>query len=198
MRIGIDIDGTICNTIELQYYYAIEYILKNKLAYDVTKRRTHHDIKKIFNLSAADEKNILEVAMFYIENNPEYISILPFADKYINRLKSEGHEIIFITRRSSEYWQHPTGSSEKYLKLNNIKFDNIIIDAEDKGAICEANKIDVMIDDQIDNCKLVNKRKIPTIMVNYLYNQRYKNDYNHRANGWPHIYYIIKNLMKNK
>ena len=67
----------------------------------------------------------------------------------INRLRKEGHKIIIITARDSEFHDNPYLLSKNWLDKNNIEYDKLIVNAREKGTICKNENIDLFIDDTI-------------------------------------------------
>lgn len=87
------------------------------------------------------------------------------AVEVIQRLQKEGHKIIIITARSSEFHDDPYLLSENWLKKNNITYDKLIVNAREKGSICKEENIDIFIDDQLKNCLDVLKQEIKVIQI---------------------------------
>ena len=54
---------------------------------------------------------------------------------YINKLKEEGHEINFITARSTFDMEEPYDQTKKYLEQNNIKYDNLYVNSLKKEEV---------------------------------------------------------------
>ena len=48
---------------------------------------------------------------------------------------------------------------------NNIEYDKLIVNAREKAPICEEEKIDLFIDDQLNNCIDILKTGISTIKI---------------------------------
>lgn len=143
MRIGIDIDDTICSTFDFvlpyccKYYgidyneakekgYSLEYLINNYGYYDFAKK-------------------------YYGKIIP-YVPLKKDVVKYLNKIKRRGHQIIFITARSNRGYDNPYQLTYDYLIKNNIPFDELITDALEKEKACVDESIDVYLDNDINNC----------------------------------------------
>lgn len=189
MRIGIDIDDTICDTWEYLMPYLSEY-------FDI-------DINKLKNIKGK----------YYEACNCSYEEYCKFAKEYyskfcmeyklkenvveiINRLKNDGHQIIFITARSNNGFNDAYLESKNYLEKNNIYYDKLIVNAKDKGKICVEEKIDLFIDDDINNCENVFSNGINVLLFNNKYSmdscKKLKTVFN-----WNDVYLEVERLMKN-
>lgn len=143
MRIGIDIDDTITDT--------------------------HACINK-FKSIEFPERNPEE-------RLPENLFI-PFIDKYrkvafnevklkegaveaLKEIKSLGHEIIIITSRPKEGEE----ITKKYFQKNNLPYDDMYIDVNDKGKLASQINIDLFIDDHLFICDQMDKYNIKVIKM---------------------------------
>lgn len=168
MNIGIDIDNTITEVQEelnnAAYQYAIKLGKNIKNAdnsFECIKNNTDTYQKK-FQFSFDELK-------YFLKNiQEEIINMAKPRDnavEIINRLRKDGHKIIIITARDSEFHDNPYLLSKNWLDKNNIGYDQIIVNAREKGIICKNNNIDLLIDDQLNNCIDVEKEGIQTIRI---------------------------------
>ncbi len=184
MRIGIDIDDTITDTWEclIPHYSKVFNVsiekLKNSLPY-------YSPFKEKMTLDEYFEK----VIPIY----DEYILSVKLKDnvqEVINKLHEQGHKIIFITNRGKEQ-THAYENTKKYLNNHQIKYDKLIISANDKSIVCQNENIDVFIDNSIKHCNLVSKTKTDILMFETIYNKDLK-EFKHVKN-WNEIYEYIEN-----
>ena len=145
MRIGIDIDDTICRTTELVDKRMKEYAKKRKI-----------DVLDVIN-------HELEKENFYYEYLPsiyEEVEIKRNVSNVIHRLRSKGNKIYLISGRSRkqvpkeiDIWR----ITDDWLKKNNLIVDGIFYAAygENKAIVCKREKIDLMIDDDPYNYKMI-------------------------------------------
>lgn len=177
MRIGIDIDDTICYSIENMLPYICEFYRldyeeekKKKLGYD-----SYHHLPNYYDF----DKKTYDIVM------PK-ARLKEKADYYINELSKLGHEIIFITARSDFGFGNPYKISKEYLDKYGIHYDKLIVSALDKGSVCKNEKIDLFIDDNLKNCSLVENKNIKVFLFDNIFNK----DDNHfdRVYNWDDIY----------
>ena len=145
MRIGVDLDDTICRTTEIVHDRLERYAKSN-------------------NLNPLDIMNdeVLKQAFFniYLEDIYTNVEIKRNVKDVLKRLKSKGNELYIISARSNDFT--PTVKNvevitEKWLKKHEIEVDKIITSAygEEKSKICKENNIDLMIDDDPFNYKKI-------------------------------------------
>ena len=185
MRIWIDIDDTTSKTderlIEEAYKYDKKYLngrgFQDKTAYSFTE---------MFFWNVVDVSNFLD----YIRRGKFYLQleVMENAPKCINKLRSMGHEIIFITKRRNHLklrWY-----TKRWLKKNGISYDRLIMGAEDKGQVVVDENIDVLIDDDVKNVKKAVEAGKKGLLMTTKYNQGEKKL--ERVNDWKEIYKKIK------
>lgn len=147
MRIGIDLDDTICRTTEKVHEKLEEYGKKEGL-----------NPLDIMNDDLLKEK----FYDIYLEEIYKTVEIKRNVSKVLNRIKNRGNELYIITARSKKYLSKERdidifSITDKWLSDNNIKVDGIIISAygERKASACKRLKIDLMIDDDPYNYKKI-------------------------------------------
>lgn len=192
MNIGIDIDDTISNTYDVLFNYAQKYTIidKNKEIKDVNRNATTHMYAKTFhNWNDEEEKECLDK---YYENVVKEVKPKMFSAEIINKLKSEGNKIFLITARFKSEKFDVKELTLKWLKENNINYDELIMDAQNKVEIAQEKNIDIFVDDSISNCEAMANAGIKTYMMDFIINCNYKNEKVTRVYSWPHLYQEIK------
>ena len=121
-------------------------------------------------------------------------------NEIIDKIKNENNEIYIITARSSSKWDDVNGEMNNilisWLNNNNIKYDKLIVSKE-KLEICKNYKIDIMIEDKVENINNISK-EIPVVCFNASYNKSCTSDNIYRAYSWYDVYYnIIYKIMVN-
>lgn len=162
MRIGIDIDDTICDTWEYSLPFFSKYFGIN-LAELKERIRDRYDI-----LGFTHEAYLRFLSDCY----KEFINDVPLkegAKEVINKLKENGNEIIFITARSNRTFKDAYTISYNYLQKNGICFDKLYISGGTKKEFCEKENIDIFIDDSIRNCLCVKELGIDVLCFNPLH-----------------------------
>ena len=184
MNIGIDIDDTINNLHDILIKKGTEFNEREKIDFKVNP--SQWDFDKAFGWDELTAKKFMDENM---ENAYLNAGIKENAAEVINRLHTEGEKIIIITARKIK---DAYKISETWLKQKNVKFDKLIVGAEDKAKICLENNIDVFIDDLVNNCKKVSETKAKVLMFNSPYNQEEKEC--KRVYNWDEVYEEIKNV----
>jgi len=153
LRIGIDLDDTICKTTETVHKYLEIYSEKKHLnPLDVMN---DVDLKEEF----FDE---------YLGKIYEEVEIKKDAQKVLKRLKSRGNKIYIITARKDAITKDGKTILEitkEWLQKNEIFVNKIILSSygDKKAIICKKYLIDLMIEDDPYNYK-----KISTIGIKCL------------------------------
>ena len=196
MNIGIDIDNTITEVQNKLNKAAYDYAIKrgknienadNPLE-DIKNNKDTY--KKKFQFSYDELKYFLKNIQEEITNKA---TPRENAVEVINRLKKEGHKIYIITARDSEFHDNPYLLSKNWLDKNNIEYDQIIVNAREKGIVCKNENIDLFIDDQLNNCLDALKEGIKVIRIsNEICNNKDIVD----LNSWTQIYKYIGELNK--
>ena len=181
MRIGIDIDDTICNTWEyIKPYFKSNFNIDDNILNENNYSRTLNCSKEEYYSFFKEKKdNIIHKITKKKDDN-----------KKINKLKDEGHKIYLITARGNLDMKTPYETTKLYLQNNNIKYDKLCLNSLEKDIICHENKIDIFIDDSIKHCTIVSKLGIPVLLMDASYNKQC--DKFRRVNTWEEIYNIIK------
>lgn len=148
--IGIDLDDTIT--------YTYDYMLKEAFKYD----------QEIGGNGIIDEKQYLigdqfgwneeQKRIFFKKhriNAIEKAKVRPYVKSILNKLIKLGYKIVIITARSSEYYDNPYEYTKKWLKKNNIPYNKLIVNCNNKKETCIKENIDVFLDDMPKNCNSV-------------------------------------------
>ena len=188
MRIGIDIDDTITDT----WNYAMPmYEKKFNVPIQVLKTRLP------YYYSIEDKYTIDEYFDCVKDINKDLINIVPLrenANTIINKLRSEGNEIFFITARGFRENYYPYESSVKYLEDNNVEYDKVIINAKDKALACKEESIELFIDDSLKHVNAVSELGVPVLLFETNYNKDDK-EFRH-VTSWNEVYDVIKEMEK--
>lgn len=185
MRIGIDIDDTICDTFEFVLPYCCKYY---SVSYEDAKKNNYSYEYFINNYGYYD------FAKKYYGKIIPYVPLKKDVVRVLTKLKKRGHEIIFITARSSRGFDNPYQITYDYLIKNNVPFDTLITEAKEKDKVCLDEEIDIYIDDSISECLKVRNNNIKVLLSDTIYN---KNDKDlQRIKSFRNLYKIIKKEEK--
>lgn len=181
MKIGIDLDDTICRTTEIVHDRVEKYASQQ-------------------NLNPLDVMNdeVLKEEFFnqYLEDIYTNVEIKRDVEKVLKRLKNKGNEIYIITARSNSFVSteiNVTEITKKWLKEHGIEVEGIITSAygEAKAKACKRLQLDWMIDDDPMNYKQITAHGIKCI----LFDDRGKYNLNeYYATTWQEVEkYIERN-----
>ena len=134
MRIGIDLDDTICRTTEMVHEKMDEYSSK-----------TNRDVLEIMSNELIREKFFEE----YLPTIYRDVVIKHDVQDVIRRLRNKGNEIFIITGRKRMKIANVMEITDKWLEDNGIEVDGIFTSAygESKADVCKREQIDLMVDD---------------------------------------------------
>lgn len=180
MKIGIDMDNTICSTNERIDFYQKKFIKEENITINQLWDNNYYKTK-FLNL--------------YLEKIYNEAIIKNNAPLYINKLKEQGNKIYIITARTNNYVSNIYNIIENYCKKNNIKIDGIFINTKNKVETCLKNNIDIMIEDSKYNYGKLIEKNINTILFDE--NNKQLNIIN-KASSWKEVYEVINYTYKNK
>ena len=176
MKIGLDMDDTICSTDKVIRKYVDKYCKYKKIepekiwiSQNLKQDFLTKNLKKIY-MSAPLKKNTKNV---------------------INKLKKLGNEIIIVTARSDKYIDTSMEELIKnYLSANEIVVDKIIINSKDKVDTCKKYDIDIMLEDNLYNYNLLINAGINAVLYDEI--NQHKNVSN-RIADWKEFISFFEN-----
>ena len=188
MRIGIDIDDTITNS----YRDIFEKIGSH---YNINSYNLIEKGYKYEDILSDEETfpNYIKFCRDILEQQViPNVTIKHGAKEMIKRLKEEGNEIILVTARNPEEFKNPLELTQKYLKENNIYYDELYINIQEKGKFCQENNIDVLIDDSIKHCTSAKDHHVASLLLDNTFNRDNKDL--ERVFGWHDLYERLQHL----
>lgn len=194
MKIGIDIDNTLTEVQEELNKAAFEYAISLGKKID-NYDNPMEDIKNNGDTYRKKFQFTYEELKYFLKNIQENITnnAIPRenAKEVIDKLKKDRNEIYIITARDSEFHDDPYKLSKDWLDKNEIYYDKLIVNAREKSSVCEKEKIDLFIDDQLNNCLSVQNAGIQTIMIT---DKTYNYDKIKQLKDWNEIYNYINEM----
>lgn len=194
MKIGLDIDGVLLDTARAYITSAEIFSLdvlgskddrlinKNELFIQNRYDWTDEEFKKWC------ERNLLSWA-----NSSNF---MPGAVEVVKKLQQMGHELYIITARGG-FIEGMKKSALDKMKEKDLIFNGYYFNIEDKGEVCEKLKIDIMIDDSIQNCKNICERGIKVLYFRDVKMKKLEHQLSTEVNNWGEIYKYFK-LFENK
>lgn len=198
MKIGIDIDDTTFFTIKPMLKYAD--IFEEEISGVPSNRDSFGMIKDRYYLEALygwDKKTKFTFFENYYKNVLEECTMLPNADKIIQKLKEDGNTIDFITARLMNIKNCDTEEiTRRSLEKFNIPYDNLYLHISDKLTFCKEYGIDILIEDSYETCKELINNGIQAILMTTRMNSNIEDNEIVRVNNWDEIYEQIQKIRK--
>ena len=196
MKIGIDIDDTTVITVKPMIKYADKYdteVLGRKGTNgNLGLIQNRYYLKVLYGWTEDEKFDFFDM---YYKNVLEECTLMPNADKVLQKLKEEENEIYFITARLTNIKNCNTEEITKNtLKENNIPYDKLIINASDKLKVCKDEGRELFIEDSYDTCKELIDNGIKSILMTTKMNQQIEAGNIPRVHNWDEVYEQIKKL----
>ena len=196
MKIGIDIDDTTFLTVKSMLKYGdifeeeISGVPLNRDSFGMIKNRYY--LKALYGWD--DETKFAFFFMFY-KNDLEECTLLPNADKVIQKLKEEGDTIHFITARLMNIEGCDTEKiTRASLEKFNIPYDYLDLHVSDKVKFFKENNIDLCIEDSFETCRQMLDNGIKAILMTTKMNEQIDDPEIIRVNNWDEIYAEIQKM----
>lgn len=190
MKIGIDVDNTITNTMPILKAYCKKYndeVVKRNLKMN----EKGYSTTTLYNWT--EEENI-KFCHKYLQEIVSQAEIKENAREIIEIIKNEGNEIFIITARDDARFIEAYNLTKDFLDKNNIVYDKIIVNCEDKYEYCKENDIGIMIDDEPQNINPISQI-IPVIVFKDLQNEDCKGENVIKVDTWNEVYEEYKKII---
>lgn len=196
MIIGIDIDDTTVVTVKSMVKYGDKYdteVLGREAKKDnLGKIKDRYYMKALYGWT--EEEKFAFFDMYY-KNVLEECYPLPNAVEMINKLKNEGNDIIFITARLTNIKNCDTENITKTtLEKNNIPYDKLIMNVDNKLEFCQKYGVEVFIDDSYETCNSLQSNGIKSYLMTTKMNGNIDSGDIERVFSWDEVYEKISNL----
>ena len=195
MNIGIDIDDTISNTFETFLPYLEKFVcqdLNRKLDLNLSSRIDYYNIVEKYGLSEEEARVFwTKYYVLMLEN----VKPKENAVEIVNKIKENGNKIVLITARIDDEIVDARAITEKWLEVNKINYDKLIINSHNKLEIAKEEKIDIFVDDSIRNCEMVSSGNIKTYMMLTKNNEYYENENIEKITCWNEFYENVKEVI---
>lgn len=181
MRIGIDIDDTICRTTEKVNELMVVFAKEEGI--EPLMIMNYEDIKdKFFDK--------------YLDDIYSTVVVKRNAREVMKRLRSKGNQLFIITARSNTVSREITDVEKltvDWLDANDIEVDGIFINAygENKARICKEQKIDIIIDDDPYNYKMISSNGCHCLLYDDREKYNLRDDY---VTNWLEVEEYIEKM----
>ena len=200
MKIGIDIDDTTFMTVKSMLKYADKF--QEEISGETTTRDNFGLITNRYYLKVLygwDDPTKKAFFNKYYKNVLEECTLLPNADKVIEKLREQGDTIHFVTARLMDVPNCDTEAiTINSLKNFNIKYDSLDLSIRDKLTFAKENNIDIMIEDSYETCRQFVDNGLNAILMTTKMNSSIEDSDIPRVNNWDEIYLEIEKIRKNK
>ena len=196
MKIGIDIDDTTFLTVKSMLKYGD--IFEEEISGVPLNRDSFGMIKNRYYLKALygwDDETKFTFFRKYYKNVLEECTLLPNADKVIQKLKEDGDTIHFITARLMNIEGCDTEKiTRASLEKFNIPYDYLDLHVSDKVKFFKENNIDLCIEDSFETCRQMLDNGIKAILMTTKMNEQIDDPEIIRVNNWDEIYAEIQKM----
>lgn len=189
MRIGVDVDNTITNTMPILKAYCKIYndeVIKRNL----TMNEKGYSTSTLYNWTP--EENLV-FCNKYLQEIVLQADIKENAREIIEKIKNEGNEIYIISARREPTFIDPYETTKKFLDENNIVYDKIIVNCKDKYTYCKQNGIDLIMEDEPQNVNPISKI-MPVIVFEGVHNEDCKGENVIKVKTWEEAYKEYRNI----
>ena len=192
MNVGIDIDDTITNSRDVFVKYARIYNEIHNITYKINT--TELDQNKAFGWSIDNQK---EFASQYLKQILKEATPNKDAVEVIKIIKKLGCNIFLITARKDSEFSGMYVFTKQWLIENNIAFDKLIVNCDDKLKECINHNVKLFIDDNYFTCKKIfDYKKIKVLLYETIYNKKYDNSELVRVQNWEQILEKINKMLE--
>ncbi len=191
MKIGIDIDNTITDTLPVLKEYCKRYndtVVKRNL-------QLHEDGVASYNLYDWTQEENMDFCIRYLEEVVLQAEVKESAREIIERLKNEGHNINIISSRAVPMFKTPYETTEKFLREKGIVYDKLLVGRIEKKSSCIENELDVLIEDEPQYITQMSEF-MPVIVFDAVYNKQCIGNNIIRVHDWNDVYSNIKKIEK--
>ncbi len=191
MKIGIDIDNVITNTLPVLKKYCRRYndtVVKRNL-------QMHEDGVASYNLYDWTQEENMDFCIRYLEEVVLQAEVKRGAREIIEKLKDEGHNINIISSRAVPMFKTPYETTEKFLREKGIVYNKLLVGKIEKKSSCIENGLNVLIEDE-PKYIIQMSEFMPVIAFDAIYNKQCVGNNIIRVKDWNEIYSQIKKMEK--
>lgn len=191
MKIGLDIDNVIADF--------DKGIMESFLELDKQKR--NQGIINSGGLWIADmfdwsREEVDEFFELHMEDLAKRLEVRAGAREYMTRLMKDGHELYLISNRVYPAYKEPVRVTLDWLARNEIPYTELIITKSiDKTEECRSCGVEIMFDDNPENCHylIAGGIRCCCVMTDYPLSQREGLEH---VNNWEELYRYICEMQK--
>lgn len=182
LRIGVDFDDVIANSIQLK-----KEIAKELFDYDLNPE---HSTSWTFHKSSLSPEQYGQIKKkAYLERMP-HLQEKADAKEVLTKLFNEGHEIYIITNRSDE----TSAQAQTWLLNHGFHFNKFInVNEKKKAPVCRRYAIDILIDDNYSEFRYLNSEQTRFFLFSSAANEDIETEpHLKRIGSWRELYDQLK------
>lgn len=180
MRIGVDIDGVLADSLPLWVTELNRFFNKNKRVEEIHL----YDICKTYDITTEELYKFLERRGRYLMSAPPPVTGAPY---YLSRIK-QYHDIYIITAREEQYGLE----TREWLKKHGLPYDELLLlGSHDKKEACLEKKLHVLVEDTLEIGVEVSAAGVPVLLMDAPYNQGPLPGLVYRKRSWDEVYRAI-------
>ncbi|HHU85417.1 MAG: 5' nucleotidase, NT5C type [Pelotomaculaceae bacterium] len=180
MRIGVDIDGVLADSLSLWINELNSYFKKNKRVEQIRLL----DICETYEVTPQELSGFLARRGRYLMTRPEPIT---GASQYLGMIKKQ-HDVYIVTARDERYRQETMDWLSKY----NLPYDELLLlGSHEKKEACLSRNLSVLVEDTLEIGVKVSSAGVPVLLLDAPYNQGALPDLIYRAYSWFDVYRTI-------
>lgn len=177
MRIGVDIDGVLADSLPLWVQELNHFFNKNKQVEEVHL----YDIIQTFEITPVELKTFVEQRGRFLMSAP---CPMKGAAHYLSMIKKY-HNIYIVTARREAYKQE----TQAWLRQYGMLYDELLLlGSYKKDETCLKKRLDVMVEDTLEVGLELSAAGIPVILMDAPYNRGELPGLIFRKHSWFEIY----------
>ncbi|OPY55971.1 MAG: 5' nucleotidase, deoxy (Pyrimidine), cytosolic type C protein (NT5C) [Pelotomaculum sp. PtaU1.Bin035] len=180
MRVGVDIDGVLADSLPLWVHELNRYFKRNKQVEEVHL----FDLINTFEITPSELMAFLEQRGRFLMSGPCPVKGAVY---YLSMIKKY-HKIFIVTARKEAYKEETQGWLQRY----GVPYDKLLLlGSYNKKEACMRNGLDVMVEDTLEVGLEIITAGIPVILMDAPYNRGNLPDLIYRRYSWFEIYQTL-------
>ena len=192
MKIAVDIDDTL--SIVQRVKFAEAYIKRNHLPFEIIDPNAHV-YQQVVNWSTEDAIKFINDGGIVVFTDAE---IRKGARETMERWKAAGYELTILTARPKSWFVNPERISRDWLQKRKIPYDVLVCECEDKGKFCREHQIDILIDDNVDQCVSAQNNGVYAVLAAGRHCLKRLNEVGYSASDWDGIAKCVDDIIRKK
>ena len=183
MRIGVDVDGVLADSLTLWVAELNRYFNKNMQLGEIF----FNDILGTYGITMEEFHEFVALTEMKMMTSPQPVKD---AALYLNKI-NEDHFVAIVTARQEVY----RDVTEEWLAKQGMQYSALVMaGTHQKRDTCVDLGLDLMIEDTFEVSVNISKADIPVLLLDTPYNRKTLPALVHRKYSWREIYEYITNL----